>query len=253
GEAAAPCGNCDNCLEPPESVDGTVTAQKFLPAAYRCEKASGFPFGAQHLVDVLRGEASEKVRRFGHDQLAVFGAGAEMSAQEWRSVVRQLTIAGLVQVDSGRFNAICLTEAARPVLKGEQRVSLRKWREPPSGRRRRRGAAGAGAGPGGVTAAVEGLDRAAAARFDRLRAWRSTQAQAAGVPAYVIFHDATLREIARNEPRELEELAAIGGVGTRKLERYGAQLLAAAGGDAGDGTAPGAGLSADDALSGDAS
>jgi ATP-dependent DNA helicase RecQ len=225
GEAARPCGNCDNCLEPPESVDGTVTAQKLLSAAYRCEKASGFPFGAQHLVDVLRGEASEKVRRFGHDRLSVFGAGADLSALEWRSVVRQLTIAGLVQVDSERFNAIRLTEAARPVLKGEQRISLRKWREPPSARRRRRGAASATSV--GVHAATEGMDSEAAARFDRLRAWRAAQAQAAGVPAYVIFHDATLREVARNQPRSLEELAAIGGVGARKLERYGAELLAA--------------------------
>src|SRR5690606_5018902 len=189
--------------------------------------ASGFPFGAQHLVDVLRGAASEKVRRFAHDQLAVFGAGADLSAAEWRLVALQRTISGLVQVDSERINTFRLTQAARPVLKGERRVSLRKWREPAASGRRRRGMAGGSAS--GVVAAAEGLDGEAMARFDRLRAWRAAQAQAAGVPAYVIFHDATLREIARNQPRELEELAAIGGVGTRKLERYGVGLLAAVG------------------------
>jgi ATP-dependent DNA helicase RecQ len=140
-------------------------------------------------------------------------------------VARQLTIAGLVQVDSDRFNAIRLTEASRAVLKGERRISLRKWREPaPAGRRR------GGAGRAGVhVAAADGLDADAALVFERLRAWRAAQAQSAGVPAYVIFHDTTLREIARNRPRDIDELAAIGGVGARKLERYGEPLLAAVG------------------------
>ena len=231
GEHSTACGNCDNCLLPPESIDGTVIAQKFLSSVYRCEKASGFPFGAQHLVDVLRGAATEKIRRFGHDKLPIFGAGSELSAKEWRSVVRQLTIAGLVQVDTDRFNALMLTEASRAVLKGECRVSLRKWREEaqPASRRRsgsgRPGGPGAGQGAAARQAALADLDATAVEVFERLRAWRAQQAQAAGVPAYVIFHDATLREIARSQPRDMDELGAIGGVGARKLESYGALLL----------------------------
>jgi ATP-dependent DNA helicase RecQ len=226
GEHSAPCGNCDNCLLPPESIDGTVIAQKFLSCVYRCEKASGFPFGAQHLVDVLRGADSEKIRRFGHERLPVFGAGSDLSAKEWRSIARQLTIAGLVQVDSDRFNAVMLTEASRAVLKGERQVSLRKWREEPAGGSRRRGGSGSGTGRGpAAQAALADLDAGAVEVFQRLRAWRARQAQAASVPAYVIFHDATLREIARNRPKNLKELGAIAGVGARKLESYGALLL----------------------------
>ncbi|MBA3480019.1 MAG: DNA helicase RecQ [Lautropia sp.] len=227
GERSVPCGNCDNCLLPPETVDGTVVAQKFLSAVYRCEKASGFPFGAQHLVDVLRGAATEKIRRFGHDALPVFGAGGDISVKEWRSVVRQLTIAGLVQVDTERYNSVMLTQASRAVLKGESPVSLRRWREasPTAGRRRGASGGGSGAGSGGRDAALAELDPSAAEVFQRLRAWRAQQAQTAGVPAYVIFHDATLREIARNQPKDRGELSAVAGVGARKLESYGDVLL----------------------------
>ncbi len=226
GEHSGPCGNCDNCLMPPESIDGTVIAQKFLSCVYRCEKASGFPFGAQHLVDVLRGAATDKIQRFGHGNLPVFGAGSDLSAKEWRSVVRQLTIAGLVQVDSDRFNAVMLTEASRAVLKGERQVSLRKWRAEPAGVARRRGGSSPSAARGAAAeAALAELDAPSVAVFNRLRAWRASQAQASGVPAYVIFHDATLREIARNRPRNMDELGAIAGVGAKKLESYGALLL----------------------------
>jgi ATP-dependent DNA helicase RecQ len=221
GERSMPCGNCDNCLLPPQTIDGTVIAQKFLSAVYRCEKASGFPFGAQHLIDVLRGAGTEKIRRFGHDGLPVFGAGSELSAKEWRSVVRQLTIAGLVQVDTERFNAVMLTEASRAVLKGQAQVSLRRWREDAPAGGRRRGASGGSPAAG----AAAGLDPAAAEVFQRLRTWRAEQAQAAGVPAYVVFHDATLREIARNRPKDKDELAAVAGVGAKKLESYGEVLL----------------------------
>ena len=236
GEQAGPCGNCDNCLQPPETVDGTVLAQKFLSAVYRCEKASGFPFGVQHLVDVLRGSATEKVRRFGHDKLPVFGAGSDVSAREWRSVARQVAIAGLLEVDSERFNAVMLTEASRPGLKGERTVSLRKARDEPPGARRRGGSSrGPGMRDSGADrdAAVADLDAPAVDVFQRLREWRAQQAKAAGLPAYVIFHDATLRELARNQPKDLDELAAIPGVGARKLESYGGALLAVVRGGAG--------------------
>jgi ATP-dependent DNA helicase RecQ len=229
GERSQACGNCDNCLLPPEALDGTVIAQKFLSAVYRCQKASGFPFGAQHLIDVLRGAATEKIRRFGHDRLPLFGAGSDLSVKEWRSVARQLTTAGLVHVDAERFNAVLLTEASRDVLKGQCVVSLRKWREEPASSARRRGASGSAAGgasrSGGRHAALADLDPAAAAVFQRLRAWRARQAQTTGVPAYVIFHDATLREIAQNQPKDRDELGAIAGVGARKLESYGEVLL----------------------------
>ena len=180
---------------------------------------------------MLRGSASEKIRRFGHDELPIFGAGAELSANEWRSVARQLAIAGLIQVDADRFNAVLLTEASRAVLKGESRVGLRKWREeaPPAARRRggAGGSRGAGAGGrnGGRDAVAVDLDAAASEVFQRLRAWRAGQAQTAGVPAYVIFHDATLREIAQNQPKDRDQLAAIPGIGVRKLESYGEVLL----------------------------
>ena len=168
----------------------------------------------------------------------MFGAGGELSAKEWRSVVRQLTIAGLVQVDTERFNAVMLTEASRAVLKGQCQVSLRKWREesPPAARSRRGASgqgAGAGAGQGAAArqAALAELDPGAAEVFQRLRAWRARQAQTAGVPAYVIFHDATLLEIARNQPTDMDELGAIAGVGARKLESYGQVLLETVRGD----------------------
>ena len=236
GERSSACGNCDNCLLPPETMDGTVLAQKFLSAVYRCEKASGFPFGVQHLVDVLRGSATEKIRRFGHDNLPVFGAGSDLSAKEWRSVARQLTIGGFVEVDSERFNAVMLTEASRPVLKGECKVSLRKSRaEPPASRRRGGSGKGTGAGSAGRDVAIADLDPQAVEVFHRLREWRARQAKTAGVPAYVIFHDATLREIARNHPKDLDELAAIPGVGARKLESYGEVLLGAVAAGAGYG------------------
>ena len=241
GAPGGACGNCDNCLQPPKTVDGTVVAQKFLSCMYRCEKASGFPFGAQHLIDVLRGAGTEKIRRFGHDQLPIFGAGADLSANEWRSVVRQLTIAGLVRVDTERFNALRLTEASRPVLQGEQRVALRKAPpEAPAASRRRSGRSGAGDGRradaearAAVAPGIADLDGDATELFQRLRAWRAKQSQAAGLPAYVILHDATLREIARNRPRDTDELGSITGVGVKKLENYGSVLLAIVRGEEG--------------------
>lgn len=219
GEQASPCGNCDNCLQPPVTIDGTELAQKFLSCVYRCTRASGHPFGAQHLIDVLRGVANEKVTSRGHDQLALFGVGADLSLQQWRSVVRQLGIAGYIHIDAERFQTISLTEAARPVLKGEQRVRLRQPTEAAArGRSRSRKPA--------ASTLERDLGPASAACFARLRAWRSEQARESGKPAYVIFHDATLHDIALHLPASLDELAAIPGVGERKLETYGEAVLA---------------------------
>ncbi len=221
GEEAEPCGNCDNCLSPPDTIDGTVLAQKLLSCIYRCQKASGLQFGAQHLIDVLRGVANEKVQRYGHEHLPVFGIGADLSVSQWRSVVRQLSIAGLLHIDAERFQTVSLTEASRPVLKGEQRVALRQPSENARDRRARRRQ---------PSTLEQDLDAAGAACFARLRAWRSQQAKESGVPAYVIFHDATLHEIALQQPADLDALAAVPGVGARKLATYGEAVLEAVAG-----------------------
>jgi ATP-dependent DNA helicase RecQ len=210
GEASEPCGNCDTCLEPPETWDATDAARKALSAIYR----TGQRFGAVHLIDVLRGKGGERIARWGHDQLAVFGVGADLDEAAWRSVFRQLVALNLVQVDHEAHGALKLTEASRPVLKGEQQIDLRRVTAQP-GTKRARGVATAGPG----SPADAGL-------MERLKTWRTTEARTQSVPPYVIFHDKTLVEIARSRPRDLDELAGISGIGARKLERYGRELLA---------------------------
>ncbi|MDO4903943.1 MAG: DNA helicase RecQ [Lautropia sp.] len=220
GEASESCGNCDNCLTPPATIDGTVLAQKLLSCIYRCQKTSGLQFGAQHLIDVLRGVANEKVQRFGHEHLPVFGIGADLSVSQWRSVVRQLSIAGLLHIDAERFQTLSLTEASRAVLKGRQVVALRQPSENARdlrARSRRRGKV--------ASTLEQDLDEAGASCFARLRAWRSRQAREGGVPAYVIFNDATLHGIAQLQPTDLDELASVPGVGTHKLASYGEAVL----------------------------
>ena len=209
---AGACGNCDNCLSPPQSWDGTVAAQKALSCVYR----SGQRFGAAHLVDILRGADTAKVRQFGHQALSTYGVGGELDARQWHSVFRQLVAAGVLEVDIEGHGALRLTPSSAAVLKGERTLSLRA--EPPAAaRRRERGARDATPTPE--------LPAAAAARFESLRAWRADAARAQNVPAYVIFHDRTLREIALAQPDSLDALALIGGVGAGKLERYGQALL----------------------------
>jgi ATP-dependent DNA helicase RecQ len=207
GEGAAPCGNCDSCLDPPATFDGTLPAQQLLSCVYR----TGQRFGALHVIDVLRGEASAKVAQRGHDKLSTFGIGAERSRREWRAIVRQCIALGLLQVDHESYGALRLTAASRAVLKGERSVALRTWREP---RRRAR-----------TPFAQADLPAAAQRLFDRLRAWRLEAARRHGVPAYVILHDATLREIASAQPESLEALRGISGIGAKRLEAYGAELL----------------------------
>jgi ATP-dependent DNA helicase RecQ len=213
GEAAAPCGNCDTCLEPPETWDATVPAQKALSAIYR----TGQRFGAMHLIDVLRGKPGERISRWQHDSLSVFGVGADLDDAAWRGVFRQLVALGLARVAHESHGALKLTAASRAVLKGETRVEMR--RAVAGGRRASRARAPAGNLAGGELAAGD------AGLFDRLKEWRRAEARGQGVPAYVIFHDATLAEIARRRPEDLAALAGIAGLGARKLERYGAALL----------------------------
>ena len=207
------CGNCDNCLQPPSTWDGTVAAQKALSCVYR----TGQRFGAAHLVDVLRGADTAKVRQFGHDALSTYAIGGDLDAGQWRSVFRQLVAGGLLDVDIEGHGALRLTAASEEVLKGRRTLSMRL--EPPARERKRARAARK------AEAAPADLPVDAMARFDQLREWRATMAREQNVPAYVIFHDATLRAIALADPDGLDALRLINGVGDRKLERYGEAVL----------------------------
>ena len=208
GESAAPCGNCDTCLDPPATFDGTLAAQQLMSCVYR----TGQRFGAMHVIDVLRGEATDKVKDRGHDALSTFGIGRDRGDREWRAIARQCVALGLLEIDHDAYGALRLTADSRPVLKGERAVSLRTWREGKRSARR-------------VKAAAMDLSAEGQALFERLRAWRMEAARRHGVPAYVIFHDATLREIAHARPSSLEGLRGISGVGARKLEAYGAEII----------------------------
>jgi ATP-dependent DNA helicase RecQ len=214
GQEGKACGNCDTCLTPPESWDGTVAAQKVLSAVYRLDRERNQRFGAGHVIDILTGKKTPKITQFDHDSLSVFGVGAELSANEWRGVVRQLLARGLlaVQPDHG---TLALTEASAAVLRREREVPMRREPERRAPKTR----------PAKAAAAVAELTEEAAGTFERLRAWRSATAKEQGVPPYVVFHDKTLREIATVGPSTLEELSAIGGVGENKLAKYGRQIL----------------------------
>ena len=214
---AESCGNCDNCLSPPRLRDGKVIAQKLLSCAYR----TGQRFGAMHLIDVLVGRMTERVAQFGHDKLSVFGIGRELNEKQWRTALRQLVALGHLKADAEAFGALKLTESARGVLKGETAVMLRE--DVPGARIRairinsRRGDLAPGSGSGGKTA-DPGLSSA-------LRAWRSEMARQRGVPAYVVLHDSTIDGIAAARPTTLAALRGIPGIGDKKLEHYGDELI----------------------------
>ncbi len=239
GERTEPCGNCDTCLTPPELWDGTVAAQKFLSGVIR----TGQRFGAGHIIDLLVGKPSQRMTELGHDQLPTFGVGAELDATAWRGVARQLVAQGLLHSDSQSYGALRVTAAAEPVLRGQARLDLRRPTEKPVGRRASRRRAGSPAPGSAATAIVTGAD---ADLFEVLRAERKSIAEEQGVPAYVVFHDATLREIATRRPATNDELLDVPGIGTAKAERYGERILAAvssggsttggAGGDVGGST-----------------
>jgi ATP-dependent DNA helicase RecQ len=208
GEASAPCGNCDTCLAPPQTWDATDAARKALSCIYR----TGQRFGAVHLMDVLRGKATERVSQWNHDQLNVFGAGADLDEATWRTVFRQLVSLGYARPDHDAYGGLRLTEASRAVLKGEQRVEMRRA-VPRKGKSPR--ARSGTAVPAGVDADL----------LARLKTWRSEQARSQSVPPYVVFHDSTLAGIAAAQPRSLDDLSMIAGIGAKKLERYGPALL----------------------------
>ncbi len=219
GQSSAPCGNCDNCLHPPATWDATEAARKALSCIYRFRQNNGQRFGAGHLIDVLRGKRTEKVAQYGHESLSTFGVGAEVSEAQWRLVLRQLIALGHVQAE-GEFNTLGLSDSAREVLRGEVPVRLRVPAEA-----RPRGKAGrAGTGSRDKPPPLP-LDAAATGRFAALKAWRAEVAREHNLPAYVVFHDATLAEMARESPASLDELGQISGVGTKKLQAYGSELL----------------------------
>ncbi|MDV9174821.1 DNA helicase RecQ [Streptomyces sp. W16] len=235
---AAACGNCDTCLTPPETWDGTVAAQKVLSTVVRLQRERGQKFGAVQIVDILMGRRTAKVIQFDHDQLSVFGIGEDLAEGEWRGVVRQLLAQGLLAVE-GEYGTLVLTEASGTVLRREREVPLRK--EPKKPASSRSGSSSSGRGERKAKAAAVELPESLQPAFEALRAWRAEQAREQGVPAYVIFHDATLREIATVWPTSVGQLGEISGVGEKKLATYGEGVIGVL---AGLGEAPGAGSGA---------
>mgnify|MGYP006353614937 FL=1 len=223
GEKSTPCGNCDNCLNPPAVWDATDAARKLLSTIYRVNQASGISFGTGHIMDVLRGKKTEKVAQFGHEKISTFGIGADLTEPQLRGVLRQLIATGAlglqkVMLDSGHsFDTLCLTEGSRAVLKGEVPVQLRESVSSAPAKRTRKSSA--------PPAAAANLGPDAQVRFINLKAWRAEVAREHNLPAYVIFHDATLAAIAERNPGTLEDLQGISGMGAKKLEAYGAEVL----------------------------
>ena len=223
GESSQPCGNCDNCLNPPPVWDGTDAARKLLSTIYRVHEASGLTFGTGHIMDIVRGKDTEKVQQFGHGKLSTFGLGKEYSEAQLRGVLRQLLATGAVglhkvSLENGHsFDTLCLTAGSRAVLRGEQPVALREATAHAAPKKTRRAAT--------PPAAAANLGQEAQVRFINLKAWRAEVAREHNLPAYVIFHDATLAAIAERCPATLEDLQGISGMGAKKLEAYGADVL----------------------------
>jgi ATP-dependent DNA helicase RecQ len=216
GEASQPCGNCDNCLQPPDVWDGTDAARKLLSTVYRVQQMGGISYGAGHIMDILRGKMTDKVTQRGHERLSTFGIGAELSEAQLRGVLRQLIAIGAVAVDAEAFNTLQLTDASRAVLKGEVAVRLRQSVSSPGQRKAKRGAA---------APLLATLDADGQSRYLALKAWRAEVAREHNLPAYVIFHDATLLAIAELAPHSIDELQGVSGIGVKKLEAYGQEVL----------------------------
>ncbi|WP_243229160.1 DNA helicase RecQ [Microbacterium sp. CIAB417] len=215
GQDSQPCGNCDTCLEQPETFDGLIPAQKLLSTVVRLKRERNQAFGAGHLIDILRGSSNDRVRKFGHDQLATYGIGADLSDQDWRSVVRQLLARGIL-VAQGDYGTLAPGDAAAGVLRGETPVPLRK---DTMGRV-------SGAGRARKASAADTLGEGDRGLFEALRSWRAETAREQGVPAYIVFGDATLRALAEHRPASLADLDGITGIGAKKREAYGDAVLA---------------------------
>jgi ATP-dependent DNA helicase RecQ len=222
--AKTACGNCDNCLEPPALWDGTDAARKLLSTIYRVHEASQLTFGAGHIMDVLRGKDTEKVRQYGHEKISTFGLGKDYSEPQLRGVMRQLLATGalglhkITSENSGHsFDTLCLAEGSREVLRGNVQVQLREAVAAPRTRTSKRATQ--------PNAAAASLGPDAQVRFINLKAWRAEVAREHNLPAYVIFHDATLAAIAERNPASLDDLQGISGMGAKKLDAYGAEVL----------------------------
>lgn len=215
GQESRPCGNCDTCLETPETFDGLVPAQKLLSTIVRLKRERNQSFGAGHLIDILRGASTERIRQQGHEKLATYGIGADLSDQDWRSVVRQLLARGII-VAQGDYGTLAPGEQSVGVLKGETPVPLRKDTigRPASSPRARK------------ASAADALDAGDRPLFEALRAWRAETAREQGVPAYIVFGDATLRALAEHRPASLADLDGITGIGAKKRDAYGEGVLA---------------------------
>ncbi|WP_314502962.1 DNA helicase RecQ [uncultured Microbacterium sp.] len=217
GEASTPCGNCDTCLQAPETWDGLVPAQKLLSTIVRLQRERGQAFGAGHLVDILRGASTDRIRQKGHDALSTYGLGADLTDQDWRSVIRQLLALGIL-VPQGEYGTLALGDPAGPVLRGEAPVPLRR---DVLGR----GGSGGGSPRTRKGAASESLSSSDRPLFEALREWRAGVAKEQGMPAYIVFGDATLRALAEHRPATLGDLDGITGIGAKKREAYGAAVL----------------------------
>lgn len=214
GETSTACGNCDSCLNPPESWDGTIPAQKLLSTIVRLQRERNQKFGAGHLIDILLGKQTPRVDQYGHDDVATFGIGTDLSETEWRGVVRQLLAQRLLAVNSDGFGALVITESSAGILDGSRQVALRREPERTTTRSARKS-----------RSAGADLPESLQPVFEALRAWRAAESKEQGVPAYVIFHDATLREFATRNPSTLAELGTVTGVGESKLAKYGDAVL----------------------------
>lgn len=213
GQSSQACGNCDTCLSPPSSFDGTVAAQKILSTIYRVDQR----FAAGHVIDVLRGIDTERVKQWRHDQLSTYGIGSDKSEAEWRAILRQMIALGLVSVDYENYSALKLTERSRAVLRSEITIQLRQYKKAEKAVKHKRQSA--------KDFSETNLSESEQAIFERLRWWRVETAKAHNTAAFIIFHDSTLREIAKAKPRSMEDLRGVTGVGAKKLESYGAEIV----------------------------
>lgn len=214
GQASDECGNCDNCLHPPARIDATENARKLLSCLYRIQQAGDLRFGAGHVMDILRGKRSDKVLQHGHDQLSTFGIGAELGETQWRALMRQLIARGAIRVDAAHFNTLQLDAGAKPILRGEETVWLQQNKQTTGAKSPRK-----------PTQAFDDPNPATRALHATLRAWRARIAKAHGLPAYSIFNDNTLSALARNAPQTAPQLKTIPGMGDKKIQSYGADIL----------------------------
>jgi len=220
GELSQPCGNCDNCLNPPAQHDATESARKLLSCIYRVQQSSGSAFGAGHIMDILRGKTTEKVTQHGHQSLSTFGIGADLSETQWRALIRQLIAREALHVDGSGFNTLHLTEASRSILRGETPIWLKTPSEKPRASRSNSRAARAERDESGQPLSLVERDC-----LDALKAWRAEVARSHNLPAFVIFHDSTLRALAQRRPSQMDDLEGVAGIGQKKREAYGAEVL----------------------------